>query len=393
MKIPNGFKGGAVAAGLKPSGADDLAVILSDRPCTTSAVFTKNKFAGPNLQVSKRHLAIGPCRGVVINAGQANACTGAEGEAVAIATAQAVAKLSGCKPNQLLVASTGVIGVLPDLSKIEAGLERMFENGLKPDSFGKVSRAMMTTDTKPKTAEASLRVGGKQIRILGMVKGSGMIHPNMGTLLSFITTDVSISKRDLNTAFATAVDSSFHCLTVDGDTSTSDMVAVFANGAAENEKLLPEELVQFTQKLTAVCCDLAKQVAADGEGASKLVRVRVLDAATFAGARQVAMTVASSSLVKTAIFGRDPNWGRIACAVGYSGVEFEPDEVVIKIGRTRVFSKGKPASTDLSVAEAYLSNEDEIDIIVTLGTGKEKATVWTSDLTHGYISINADYTT
>ncbi|MCB2153641.1 bifunctional glutamate N-acetyltransferase/amino-acid acetyltransferase ArgJ [bacterium] len=393
--FPLGFRAGATAAGLKPSGRDDLGLIVSDRPCVAAALFTRNKFPGENIKVCRDHLSRGAIRALVVHAGQANACTGSAGEKAARDTAQAAAEVAGCGETEVLVGSTGVIGTVPKVDRIRAGLAALGDAELTSEGILHVGRAMMTTDTVSKTATAKVRIGGKTIRILGIAKGSGMIHPNLGTMLVYVMTDAAVAKPALKKALSTAADETFNCLTVDGDTSTSDMVVVMANGAAGNAslKVSDPEFAKFQKKITAVCSELARSVAADGEGATKLVSVRARKATNVKDARKVAMAVASSNLLKCAIFGHDPNWGRIACAVGYSGGRFEPAKVVIKLGKAVVFRKGQPAPHDRPAIAEYLKTSDEILIDVELGAGTAEATAWTCDLTYDYVKINAEYTT
>lgn len=391
--VPLGFTGGALAAGLKKSGALDLGLIVSDRPCTGAGVFTTNRFPGANIGLCREALARGSMRGIVVHAGQANACTGKEGVRVAERTAKAAAELLGADPSEFVVGSTGVIGVLPDAGKIRNGLDRIVAEGLDADGVLAAGRAMMTTDLVPKMCARTLRLGARKVRLLGMTKGSGMIHPSMATMLAYIVTDAAIPRAALRRMLTRAVDRSFHCLTVDGDTSTSDMVVALANGAAENGKLSEADAAAFERALTEVCRDLARRIARDGEGATRLVTIRVREAVSEADARKVAKTVGSSSLVKTAIFGRDPNWGRIACAVGYSEGRFEPEKVVIRLGKTRIFAAGKPVAHDRPALADYLRNNDEVIVEIRLGAGEAGAEVWTCDFSYDYVRINAEYTT
>lgn len=393
MHIPRGFRGGSAKAGLKKSGAPDIGLIVSDRPCAAAGLFTRNRFAGANIGVCREHLARGPMRGLVVHAGQANACTGAAGVEVARETAQAAAELAGCSPRDFVVGSTGVIGVLPDIAKIRAGLAAIWQAGLAPEGLLDVGRAMMTTDLVAKTAGARFRLAGKQVTILGIAKGSGMIHPNMGTMLAYVFTDAAVEKPLLRRALKQATDASFNCLTVDGDTSTSDMVVALANGVAGTGRLDAKDAAEFTRRLTGVCQQLARAVARDGEGATRLVTVRVRGAASVADARRAAMAVGTSNLVKTAIFGRDPNWGRIACAVGYSGARFDPERVALRLGGTRIFAHGQPVAQDRAALSRYLRENEEIELEISLGAGRAEATVWTCDFSYDYVKINAEYTT
>ncbi|MBX3730071.1 MAG: bifunctional glutamate N-acetyltransferase/amino-acid acetyltransferase ArgJ, partial [Candidatus Sumerlaeia bacterium] len=325
--------------------------------------------------------------------GQANACTGSAGVKLAQATAGAAAELLDARTEDFVVGSTGVIGVLPDLARIRSGLEQIVAAGLTPEGIEAVGKAMMTTDLVPKSAEATCRLGGKQVRLLGLVKGSGMIHPNMGTMLAYVLTDARLPKGELRRALRDAADASFHCLTVDGDTSTSDMVVALANGAADNEAMSSADLEDFRGALTKVCQSLARQVAADGEGATRLVTIRVRQAGSVADARRAGMAVGSSNLVKTAIFGRDPNWGRIACAVGNSGAAFDPDRVAIKLQGAAIFAQGRPLAHDRAAVSRALADSKEVLIEISLGAGDQQATVWTCDFSYDYVRINAEYTT
>jgi len=394
LRIPAGFVGGSTSAGLKPSGARDLSVILSERPCAAAGLFTRNLVCGANIPLCREHLG-GRVRGIVVNAGQANVCTGDAGAEVAARTARKAAELAGCRETEILVGSTGVIGVLPDVGKIEAGLEAVFGDGLSRAGLAGVTRSILTTDLVPKTASRRVRIGGRSTTVFGMAKGSGMIHPNMGTMLAYILTDAAVSKRSLNAALRRAADRSFHCMTVDGDTSTSDMVVALANGAAGGDMVdgASEDFEAFEAALTAVCESLARQVAADGEGATRLVTVRVRGAKTEADARMAAMAVARSSLVKSAIFGRDPNWGRIACALGYSGARFDPARLSIRLAGRGVFSGGQPSRHNREEIARRLADKREVTIEADLGAGKAHAVAWTCDLTYDYVRINAEYTT
>jgi glutamate N-acetyltransferase/amino-acid N-acetyltransferase len=391
MMVP-GFVAGATIAGLKPSGRPDLGLVISEGPCTAAGLFTTNRFSGANIGVCRTHLASGSIRALLVHAGQANACTGAVGEKVALESCAAVAKLVGCKPDEVLVGSTGVIGILPDIAKIRAGIQQV---ALKPEGIEEVGRAMMTTDLRPKSATASVRVGGRKVTLTGIAKGSGMIQPHMATMLSYVFTDARISRALLRRALAWAVNRSFNSLTVDGDMSTSDMAIALASQAAGNAALKEsdKDYLKLRDALTDVCVQLARAVAADGEGATRLVTVTVRDAASESEAREVAKAVANSNLVKCAIFGRDPNWGRIACAVGTTRAAFDPARVSIRIGGTAVFSSGAPTKIDKQAVSAYMRDNEEILIEIRLGAGKSSANVYTCDLTDGYIRINADYTT
>jgi len=387
-----GFRAGASAAGLKPSGRTDLGLVVADKPCVAAGLFTTNRFAGANIAVCRDHLSAGRIRALLVHAGQANACTGAAGTRVALASCDAVARQVGCAPDEVVVGSTGVIGVLPDLAKIRAGIKGV---ELHDAGIADVARAMMTTDLRPKASRVTLRIGGRKVTIAGIAKGSGMIQPHMATMLSYVFTDARISRTLLRRALSWSVERSFNSLTVDGDMSTSDMAIALASGAAGNAALSPHDrdFARLRDALGEVCTELARAVAADGEGATRLVTITVRDAASESDARDVARAIANSNLVKCAIFGRDPNWGRIACAIGTTDARFDPDKVSIRIGKTAVFTSGSPAKANKATVSAYMRDNSEITIEIRLAAGKTTASVYTCDLTDGYIRINADYTT
>lgn len=393
---PKGFRAAGMVAGLKASGRPDLTLIVSDFPCAAAATFTRNRFPGAPLVVCKDHLSRhgASVRAIVVNSGQANACTGAKGEALARAMCAAAAREVGCNPEEVLVSSTGVIGHMPNLERIEKALPRLASEASEA-GWAEAVRGIMTTDLVPKLASRRVKLGGETVRVLGIAKGSGMIHPSMGTMLAFIATDARVGRPALQKAFRQVVDRSFHCLTVDGDTSTSDTAVVLANGAAQKTAMKPgsPEFAKFEKALTEVCAELAQAIARDGEGATRLVTVTVRTAKSEADARTAAMAIACSNLVKCAIFGRDPNWGRLACAIGNCDAAYDPNSVVIRIGQTRVFDSGRPAKFDESVVHAYLETNKEIDIVVDLKAGDASASVWTCDLTYDYVKINAEYRT
>lgn len=390
LRVP-GFRAGAVACGLKPSGKPDLGLVVADAPCAAAGLFTTNRFAGANIPVCREHLG-GPIRALLVHAGQANACTGAAGTKVALSSCEAVAQRIGAAPNEVVVGSTGVIGVLPDITKIRAGIAKV---ELHDGGIAEVGRAMMTTDLVPKSARATLKIGGSKVTVAGIAKGSGMIQPHMATMLSYVFTDARVPRALLRRAMAWSVERSFNSLTVDGDMSTSDMAVTMASGVAGNAalKATDKDFLKLRDALGEVCTELARAVARDGEGATRLVTVTVRDAATESDARTVARAIANSNLVKCAIFGRDPNWGRIACAVGTTDARFDPAKVSIRIGEHPVFAAGAPTKVDKTAVSAYMKDNAELTIEVRLGAGKESASVYTCDLTDGYVRINADYTT
>ena len=378
LTAPEGFKIAATAAGIRKSGLD-LGLLYSDRPATTAVVFTKNAFPAAPILVTRQHLKVSgnTSRAVLVNAGNANAVTGEAGMNAARQCAAELAKHLGCKPSDVFISSTGVIGRPLPVEKISAAIPSLVRE-MNPGGADSFSRAIMTTDTVPKVATS--RADG--VRMLGFAKGSGMIHPNMATMLSYILTDAKIEFAALDKALRYAVDRSFHSMTVDGDTSTNDTVAVLANGASGISPS-PEA---FTAQLTEVCQTLAKAIARDGEGATKFVELTIEGAPSDEAAREIGRTIARSPLVKTAIYGCDPNWGRLICAVGNSGIPLSGEEVELFIDDVPLING------DLKVASEKLKSK-EVKIRVSLHSGSGTATVWTCDLTEEYIHINADYTT
>lgn len=392
IATPKGFWAGTAACGLKKRGGEDLAIIFSERPAFAAAVFTQNLVAAAPVLVSRDHIRYKTHRAIVVNSGGANACTGKEGLLDAQRTAQLVAEYFNCDEREVLVSSTGVIGVRLDMTKIESGV-RAATAELSRERGWNAAEAIMTTDTCPKRASKRVKIGGKMVTIAGIAKGSGMIHPNMATLLAFVTTDAAIGKTALNSALRRAVDLSFNRVTVDGDTSTNDMLAVLANGAAENDlisKASGESFESFTSALTDVCRDLAIQVARDGEGASKLITIHVKQAPSRKDAEKIAVTVATSPLVKTAMAGADANWGRILAAAGRSGAKFDVSKVEIRIGNLVVARHGQGLQFSEQRALEILKR-DEVTVIIDLHQGDANVTEWTCDMTEGYIRINADY--
>jgi glutamate N-acetyltransferase / amino-acid N-acetyltransferase len=377
--IVKGFKTAAVAAGIKVKGALDLALICSDTPATTAAVFTQNTFIAAPLIVSKVHLkeSGNRIRAVLVNSGNANAATGEAGLQAAQLSAAALADKLGCKRNEIVVSSTGVIGRPFPLDKIRAAIP-VLVSGLLPTNLELLARGIMTTDTVPKIATRDL--GGA--RIAGVAKGAGMIHPDMATMLSFIMTDAEIPHPELDQALRFAVHRSFNSISIDGDTSTNDMVVVMANGAS-GVRPDPE---QFRDSLLDVCTQLATAIVRDGEGATKFVEIQIEGAPSEQEAHTIGRTIAKSPLVKTAIYGADPNWGRIVGAIGNSGVRLSSD-------RVDIFISGVPISDSTLEDARRKLKEKEIQIRVDLHSGQASAKVWTCDLTEGYIRINADYTT
>ncbi|MGD1104345.1 MAG: bifunctional glutamate N-acetyltransferase/amino-acid acetyltransferase ArgJ [Terriglobia bacterium] len=354
LATPLGFRAAAVAAGIKKTReALDLALIFSDSPATTAAgVFTTNRVAAAPVLLSRQNLvdSRGRCRAIVVNSGNANACTGREGLHTAEETARVAAELLAIEPSQVLVASTGVIGVALNADLILQQLPHLKEK-LSKENAKAVAHAILTTDTVPKTCVVRSEARGKVVHIAAIAKGAGMIHPRMATLLSFITTDASMGERMLHNLLMGAADDSFNRLTVDGDTSTNDTVVALASGLAETS-VIPgnDSHAWFAEGLTLVCQTLARMIARDGEGASKLVTVEVVGARTPLDADRVARAIANSPLVKTALAGADPNWGRILCAAGYSGTKFDPDKIDVSVNNMALCCKGVDAGFDEAAA-------------------------------------------
>ena len=334
ITAPKGFKAAGVKAGIKKSGKEDVALIVSDVPATAAATFTLNTMAAAPVAVSKEVAAKGQAKAIVVNAGCANACTGEQGMADAREMAAEAAKALKVDASEVFVASTGVIGVELPMDKVKQGIVKAAAE-LSVDGEKNAGKAIMTTDTFSKAIAVELELGGKTVRIGGVAKGSGMIHPNMATMLAFITTDAAISQPVLQQALAYCIQVSFNMISVDGDTSTNDMVTVLANGLAGNavvDRVDTEDYMTFLTALHAVCVFLAKAIARDGEGATKFLEVQVKGAISFYEAKKAAMTIAKSPLVKTAFFGQDPNWGRIVSAVGYSETNIVPEKLAVWLG-------------------------------------------------------------
>ena len=398
-----GFRAGTAACGIKaftagasaiPSGQkDDLCVIHSAYPCDTGGVFTTNKVKSASVVIDQLHLQRNRVQALTINSGNANACTGAQGFRDALLMAKLSADRLDLDPDQVLVSSTGVIGRYLPMDAIKPGIAEACGR-LSPDAGDAAARAIMTTDTVPKTARAELAVGGATIHIGGMCKGSGMIHPNMATMLAYVTTDAAVEPGLMAKLVKSVADRSFNQVTIDGDSSTNDSFLVLANGAAGNEPIRAGtvQAEELESGLLHVAQDLARAIAKDGEGATKLITVKVLDAASDDEAREAARAVASSSLVKTAIHGGDPNWGRVVCALGYSGAELALDRLHLTVGGLVVFERGAGVEVDLAAVRRAFE-QPEIEIVATLGLGAGNAEAWGCDLSEEYVRINADYTT
>ena len=392
VTAPQGFTAAAVAAGLKRAGALDVAlVVASAGPVPTAAVFTTNKVAAAPVIVSRRHIADGLARAVVINAGNANACTGAEGIMHAENTAASLAQLLGGKAEEIVVSSTGVIGVQLPVDLLLAALLPVV-TGLSAQGGADAAQAIMTTDTVAKEAAVSVLVGGRTYTVGGMTKGSGMIAPNMATMIAVITTDAPLTSEACDAALRAAVGTTFNRVTVDTDTSTNDMALLMASGAAGGAPIDAESsaFAPVSAAVHAVCEALARMIARDGEGASKLITVTVSGAATGHDAELAAFAIAGSPLVKTAVFGRDANWGRVAMAIGKSGCGLDPEAFDISFAGIEVCRAGAALGFDEGAAlEALGAPDVAIDVDLHLGLGT--ATVWTCDLTYDYVRINGEY--
>lgn len=396
---PKGFRAGGVWCGIrKKNDKRDLALIVSDRLCTAAGMYTTNKVKAASVLVTREHLASGRCQAVICNSGNANACTGEAGIDAARRMARAAAAALSIDPALVAVGSTGVIGVPLPVEKVEAAMSDLVAS-LSADYTGHAAalEAIMTTDTRKKEISLEIELDGKPVRIGAIAKGAGMIHPNMATMLSFITTDAAIAPALLESALRLAVSRSFNRVTVDGDTSTNDMVVILANGMAENAPIEKDDAnyLRLCAALQEVCINLARAIARDGEGATRLVSCTVSGAEDEKTAETLAKAIVGSSLVKAACFGADANWGRILCAMGYSGAEFEPETVSVrfrsKAGEVLVCKGGASIPFSEDLAKAVLS-EEEIDILVDLqNAGQASATCWGCDLTYDYVKINGDY--
>lgn len=389
ITAPRGYLASGVASGIKKKGLD-VAVLFSPLAASGAAVFTLNRIQAAPVLLSKKHLRAsgGRVRAVLLNSGCANACTGESGMRDALLSAECLASHLEVDHTQVVVASTGVIGAALPMTKFLKGISAAV-SALNSKGGSQAARAIMTTDTKEKTYSVEGRISGKPVRIGGMAKGSGMIHPQMATMLSVIATDIQAPPSQLSRMLGRVVEKTFNCLTVDGDTSTNDMVALLANGAS-GVRLDSRSASYFESGLEEVCAELAKSIARDGEGATKFVEILVRGAEKYEDARRVAKTIAHSPLVKTSLYGEELNWGRILCAVGYSGISFDPEAISLSICGIPLFRDGVPVSATRVRAEKAIKRHDLL-IEVDLAAGRAAATVWTCDFSHEYVNINASY--
>lgn len=390
ITAPLGFRAAAVAAGIKP-GRSDLALIFADAPCAAAGVFTQSRAAAAPVLVSREHLASGRARAVVINAGCANAATGAAGLRDAREMAAVTAASLGCTPQEVLVASTGVIGVPLPMERVRAGIAAA-AGRLSREGGSDAANAILTTDTRPKTACVPVSIGGRAVTIGAMAKGAGMIAPNMATMLAFFTTDAALSPALLRRALVDAVGESLNRITVDGDTSTNDTALLLASGAAGAPEVAAEgpDLEAFRRGLTQAARALAEAIVRDGEGVTRIAQVRVEGAPSDSDADRIARTVAESALVKTALHGGDPNWGRILAAAGRAGVAVDLGRADIFVGDVWV-AEGGAARPYAEADAAAAMREDPVRLRLDVHAGQGRGWLWTSDLTHGYIDINAHY--
>ncbi|HTW93556.1 MAG TPA: bifunctional glutamate N-acetyltransferase/amino-acid acetyltransferase ArgJ [Tepidisphaeraceae bacterium] len=393
---PAGFRASAVYAGIKSKPTADVALLVCETAATAAAAFTTNKVAAAPIKIGKLHIRRGRLRGVVVNAGNANACTGKQGEKDALRMCQVAAGVVGCQSQEILPSSTGIIGHLLPMEKLESGIRSAGQYlGDSLEHANLFADAILTTDLKRKTASTTMRVGRQTVTLSGVCKGSGMIGPRLAvphaTMLAYLTTDAAISAAALRKILASTVEESFNAVTVDDHTSTNDTVCVLASGAGAKIDS-PKSLRQFAAAMNEVCRSLSWQIAADGEGATKVVRIEVCNAANNAAAKAMARAIANSPLVKCAMNGNDPNWGRIVSAAGLAGVPFEPDRCVLKLQETLVFRAGRPAPFDAAQLSDALKRP-EVIVDLDCRMGKSHATVWTCDLSKEYVTINADYHT
>ena len=393
-----GFQAAAAAAEIKYRGRTDMALIYSEKPCKTAGTFTTNVVKAAPVKWDRAVVESRvKSQAVIVNSGIANACTGEEGMSYCRETAKEAAKILGVDEAGVLVGSTGVIGMQLPIDRIKAGIAKLADakNG-DPASGTEAAKAIMTTDTEKKEAAVTFEIGGKTVTIGGMAKGSGMIHPNMCTMLSFITTDAKISKKALQNALSTDIEDTYNMISVDGDTSTNDTVLLLANGMADNEKIKvgTPEYDLFLEALHYVNETLAKKMAGDGEGATALFEAKIVGASTKEQAKTLAKSIVCSNLTKAAIAGHDANWGRILCAMGYSGAEFDPEKVDLyfesKAGKLKIIENGVALDYSEEKATEILS-QPEVTAVADIKEGEAEAAAWGCDLTHGYIDINADY--
>jgi glutamate N-acetyltransferase/amino-acid N-acetyltransferase len=392
VTAPQGFLAAGIHCGIKKTGILDLALVVSEHSGPIAGVFTRNQVVAAPVIVDRLHLRKGIGRAILVNSGNANACTGVKGLAAAQQTATLLAQRMGVPQHHIFIGSTGVIGRILPVSKIVAGIPPLLAR-LSDRGGLDAARAIMTTDLRPKSIALQDTIGGRLITIGGMAKGSGMIHPNMATMLGYFTTDVSITAHALQQALTLAVNESFNCISVDGDTSTNDTVLCLANGRAKNPTIKEGTAAfrRFLSLLTEACQSLALAICRDGEGVTKVVKIEVTGAATVATARQVAHTIATSNLVKTALFGEDANWGRVMAAIGRAGVPITPSKISVLFGGIPMVQRGVGLGLSAERKIAKVFRQKEFPITVGLGQGRHRTHIWTTDLSFDYVRINASY--
>lgn len=392
VTAPQGFRAAGIHCGIKKPGLLDLALIVSEQSGPIAGVFTKNQVVAAPVILDRLHLRQGIGRAILVNSGNANACTGAKGLAAAKKTARLLARHIGVPAHQIFIGSTGVIGRVLPVDRIVKGLPNLVAQ-LSDHGGPDAAQAIMTTDLHPKAIALQDTIGGRLVTIGGMAKGSGMIHPNMATMLAYFTTDASITKSALQRALSLAANESFNCITVDGDTSTNDTVLCMTNGMAQNRTIKEGTVAyrRFLQLLTEACQTLALAICRDGEGVTKVVKIEVTESATVAQARQVAQTIATSNLVKTALFGEDANWGRVMAAIGRAGVPITPSNLSVWFGGVPMVYQGIGLGLAAEHRIAKVFRQKEFTITVGLGRGRHRAHMWTTDLSFDYVRINASY--
>ena len=392
ITAPQGFRAAGIHCGIKKPGLLDLALVVSEQSGPIAGVFTRNQVVAAPVTVDRLHLRRGIGRAILVNSGNANACTGAKGLAAAKQTAREVARHLSIPSHHVFIGSTGVIGRALPVNRIVKGIPQLLIQ-LSDRGGLDAARAIMTTDLRPKSIVLQDSIGSRLITIGGMAKGSGMIHPNMATMLAYFTTDTSITRSALQRALSLAINKSFNCISVDGDTSTNDTVLCLANGMAEN-RTIKEGTVAFRRfllLLTEACRALALAICRDGEGVTKVVNIEVTGGATVAEARQVAQTIATSNLVKTALFGEDANWGRVMAAIGRAGVPITPSKLNLWFGGVPMVQQGVGLGLVAERRVARVFRQKEFTIAVGLGQGRHRAQMWTTDLSFDYVRINASY--
>jgi glutamate N-acetyltransferase/amino-acid N-acetyltransferase len=398
LYIPLGFRAAAVRSGIKPSGGLDLMVLAADGPCAAAGTFTTNRVCAAPVRWDRDHLPSESIRAIVVNAGNANAATGTQGEDNVQRTAALAAAKLGCLPEEVLVASTGVIGHQLPMDRMEAGLrEALGLLSADEEGFRGASQAILTTDTRPKLVAVRQALGGNEVTLLGMAKGAAMIGPRMvpaeATMLAFLLTDARVHAYVLTQILGDAVEESFNCISVEGHMSTNDSVLLLASGAAGDEPLAGDDLTAFASLVREACTRLARMIPDDGEGATHLITIDVEGCRESQEARAIARAVADSPLVKTAIHGADPNWGRIVSAAGYAGVAFDETELSLWLNGVALYVGGVPIPFNTAAVSARLRAQHETHIRLVLTQGKATCRFWTCDLTSEYVRLNADYTT